>query len=96
MAILILDKLDYLTRCFKANKWGHFINIKVPVKTGRHGSPKYLNSRKNKNYIRSQTNPLYKELDKSSLSIGEFNNLPSITERSADKISKGVQDITSQ
>lgn len=21
MAILILDKLDYLTRCFKANKW---------------------------------------------------------------------------
>lgn len=53
MAILIVDKLGYLTRCFKANTWGHFINIKVPVKTRRHGSPKYLNSRKNKNYIRS-------------------------------------------
>lgn len=52
MAILVLDKLDYSTRCFKTNKWGHFINIIMLVKTRRRGSPKYLNSRKNKNYIR--------------------------------------------
>lgn len=87
MAILTVDKLDSLTRCFKANTWGHFINIKVPVKTRRHGSP-YI-------FKLKEIQKLYKELDKSTI-IGEFNNLPSITERSTDKISKGVQDITSQ